>query len=72
LSIIGVVLFLRLGFYGSIAFYAWLVKRKLKAEEGDLRSGLFLTLAESTKHTWKPNILVPVVITRTLLGNFPI
>lgn len=66
-----------------IALYAWLVKRKLKAEEGDLRSGLFLTLAEwaarkiitlpeSTKHTWKPNILVPVVITRTLLGNFPL
>lgn len=66
-----------------IAVYAWLVKRKLKAEEGDLRSGLFVTLAEwaakkiitlpeSTKHTWKPNILVPVVLTRTLLGNFPL
>lgn len=66
-----------------IAVYAWLVKRKLKTEEGDLRSGLFVTLAEwaakkvitlpeSTKHTWKPNILVPVVLTRTLLGNFPL
>ncbi len=66
-----------------VALYFWLVKRKLKAEEGDLRSGLFVTLAEwaakkiitlpeSTKHTWKPNILVPVVLTRTLLGNFPL
>jgi len=72
-----------IAFIFLFAVYAWLVKRKLKAEEGDLRSGLFVTIAEwaakkiitlpeSTSHTWKPNILVPVVITRTLLGNFPL
>jgi amino acid transporter len=72
-----------IAFIFLIAVYAWLVKRKLEAKEGDLRSGLFVTLAEwaakkiiklpeSTKHTWKPNILVPVVLTRTLLGNFPL
>ncbi len=66
-----------------IGVYAWLIRRNLKADEGDLRSGLFITLAEwaarkiitlpeSTTHTWKPNILVPVVLTRTLLGNFPL
>jgi solute carrier family 12 (sodium/potassium/chloride transporter), member 2 len=63
--------------------YFYLVKRKLKSTEGDTRSGLFitfsewaakkvLTLPESTKHTWKPNILLPVVNAETLLGNFPI
>jgi len=63
--------------------YLFLVKRRLQPKEGDVRSGLFrtlsewaakkvLTLPESTKHTWKPNILLPVVSTRTLLGNFPL
>lgn len=63
--------------------YVVLVKRKLRAREGDVRSGLFrtifewaakkaVTLPESTKHTWKPNILLPVVSTKTLLGNFPL
>ncbi|MBU1683434.1 Na-K-Cl cotransporter [Patescibacteria group bacterium] len=63
--------------------YTWLVQRKLIQKEGDVRSGLFVSIAEwaakkiiklpeSTKHTWKPNILIPVVITRTLLGNFPL
>lgn len=63
--------------------YLYLAKRKLVSKEGDIRSGLFitfsewaarkvLTLPESTKHTWKPNILLPVISTRTLLGNFPI
>jgi amino acid transporter len=65
------------------AVYFWLIKKKLKPEAGDIRSGLFVTIAEwaakkiitfpeSTKHTWKPNILVPVALTRTLLGNFPL
>jgi amino acid transporter len=63
--------------------YAILVQRNLKAKEGDVRSGLFvmiaewaakriLRMAESTQLTWKPNVLLPVVITRTLLGNFPL
>jgi solute carrier family 12 (sodium/potassium/chloride transporter), member 2 len=63
--------------------YLYLVKRKLISTEGDIRSGLFiafsewaarkvLTLPESTKHTWKPNVLLPVMNTSTLLGNFPL
>lgn len=63
--------------------YIWLIKRNLIQKEGDVRSGLFVAVAEwaarnivklpeSRKHTWKANILLPVVITRTLLGNFPL
>ena len=63
--------------------YLYLVEKKLVSKEGDIRSGLFITfsewaarkvmtLPESTKHTWKPNVLLPVVSTSTLLGNFPI
>jgi solute carrier family 12 (sodium/potassium/chloride transporter), member 2 len=63
--------------------YLFLIKRKLHSDEGDIRSGLFvafsewaarkvLTLPESTKHIWKPNILLPVLNTSTLLGNFPV
>jgi solute carrier family 12 (sodium/potassium/chloride transporter), member 2 len=63
--------------------YLYLVKRRLTSTEGDIRSGLFvafsewaarkvLTLPESTGHTWKPNVLLPVINTATLLGNFPL
>lgn len=63
--------------------YITLVHRKLKPKEGDVRSGLFMTIAEwaakkvlrlpeSTTHNWKPSILLPVVTTRTLLGSFPL
>jgi hypothetical protein len=31
-----------------------------------------LTLPESSKHIWKPNVLVPVLTTNTLSGNFPL
>jgi len=61
--------------------YFYLIKRHLKSKEGDIRSGLFLnfsewaakkilTLPESSKHIWKPNVLVPVTSTDLLLGNF--
>lgn len=63
--------------------YLYLIKRKLTSTEGDIRSGLFvafsewaarkvLTLPESSKHIWKANILLPVMNTSTLLGNFPL
>jgi solute carrier family 12 (sodium/potassium/chloride transporter), member 2 len=63
--------------------YLYLVKRRLTSTEGDIRSGLFvafsewaarkvMTLPESTKHTWKPNVLLPVMNTSTMLGNFPL
>ncbi len=74
------------GFFALVfvfASYLYLVKRKIASTEGDIRSGLFvafsewaarkvLTLPESSKHIWKPNILLPVLNTRTLLGNFPL
>lgn len=63
--------------------YVYIMKRKIAVKEGDVRSGLFVTMSEwaakkvlklpgSQKHTWKPNVLVPVVSTSTLLGNFPL
>jgi len=63
--------------------YLYLVNRRLKSKQGDIRSGLFrsfsewaskkvLTLPESTKHTWKPSVLVPVLSQNSLLGNFPL
>jgi solute carrier family 12 (sodium/potassium/chloride transporter), member 2 len=63
--------------------YLYLVKRRLTSKEGDIRSGIFislsewaarkvLTLPESSRHTWKPSILLPVMNTATLLGNFPL
>ena len=72
---------------GAILFvfmtYTYLVHKQLKQNKGDIRSGLFrefsewstrkvLSLPESTEHIWKPNILLPVVTTRTLFGNFPL
>lgn len=72
---------------GSIVFviliYALLMKKPLKPKEGDIRSGLFRSLSEwaakkttelpqPSKHTWRPNILIPVLTTRTLFGNFPL
>lgn len=62
--------------------YLVLVHQNLNPEIGDARSGLFREIAqwaaekvnklpEGNKHNWKPNILLPVITTRTLLGNFP-
>ena len=63
--------------------YLVLAKTQLNPDEGDARSGLFREIArwaaekvnslpEGSKHNWKPSILLPVVTTRTLLGNFPV
>jgi len=63
--------------------YLFLVKRKLPVKEGFVRSGLFfalsewaakkvVTLAESPKHIWKPNVLLPVQASRSLQGNYPL
>ncbi len=72
---------------GALAFvfvmYLFLVNRKLKQESGDVRSGLFREISEwatkkirklpeSREHIWKPNLLLPVLTTRTLSGNFPL
>lgn len=66
-----------------ITTYLILAHQNLKPQHGDARSGLFRSIAtwaaemvnklpEGNKHNWKPSILLPVVTTRTLLGNFPV
>jgi amino acid transporter len=63
--------------------YVLLLHKDLKKKKGDIRSGLFreisewaakkvVSLPEATKHVWRPNILVPVLTTKTLFGNFPL
>lgn len=63
--------------------YNALLHKALKETDGDVRSGIFRNVAEwasrrvvdlpeSMKHTWKPNILLPITSTKTLLGNFPL
>ncbi|MDQ3191907.1 MAG: amino acid permease [Bacteroidota bacterium] len=64
-----------------IAIYYFLMKRKLTAPTGDVRSGLFNALAEwaakqvtsiqgSSERAWKPNLLVPVEDPHRLRGVF--
>ena len=66
-----------------ILIYILLVKKNLETTEGDIRSGLLVvavewaakrvgSLPENKAHTWKPNVLLPVITTQTLLGNFPL
>ncbi|MBD3355475.1 hypothetical protein GF361_05880, partial [Candidatus Woesearchaeota archaeon] len=63
--------------------YLILVRRRLKTKSGYVRSGLLLalsewaakkviSLSESKQQIWKPNILLPVISSRKLLGNFSI
>lgn len=69
--------------FSIFAIYGLLLQKPLKQEKGDVRSGLFRavsqwaaektrTLPESSMHIWKPNLLVPVLTTKTLTGNFPL
>lgn len=66
-----------------VATYFYLTNRKLKVPYGDMRSGLFVTLAEwaakrvsllpeNNERAWKANLLVPVRSTRELRGSFSI
>ena len=69
----------------SIAFviitYLYLTNRTLKVPYGDMRSGLFISLAEwaakrvsllpeDNERAWKANLLVPVRTSRELRGSF--
>jgi amino acid transporter len=65
----------------TLAIYAYLLRKKLRAPWGDVRSGLFLALAEwagervsrlpgAPERTWSPNILAPVTDTETLNGSY--
>lgn len=64
-----------------VVFYGILVRRTLDHSMADVRSGLFVSLAEwAAKHVkdldarqeraWKPNILVPITDADTLRGSF--
>ena len=65
-----------------VLFYFYLVKKKLKSEAGDSRSGLFTALAEwSTKKTtelspirevrsWRPDLLIPVSRPKEIRSSF--
>ncbi len=61
-----------------IMIYVWLTRKGLNADFGDIRGGLFLTLAErmarladqfpSHQISWKPDLLVPVKDPRVWAG----
>jgi hypothetical protein len=64
-----------------VVFYVVLLRRRLEAPFGDMRSGLFVTAAEwaakkvavlpqQQERAWKPNILVPVEDPRSVRGSF--
>lgn len=64
-----------------ILAYLYLTNRKLVVPYGDMRSGLFVSLAEwaakrvsllpeQNERAWKPNLLVPVRSSRELRGSF--
>ena len=64
-----------------VALYYLLMKRRLTAPGGDVRSGLFTALAEwgakqvklsqgTTERAWKPNLLLPVEDPQRLRGSF--
>jgi len=61
--------------------YSFLVRRKLKTLNSDVRSGLFFSIAEwsvkrasqmpsAPERTWKPAVLVPVSSTSELTGSY--
>lgn len=66
-----------------IGVYGLLTKKRLPQKRGDVRSGVFRAfsewaaektrhLPESSLHIWKPNLVIPVLATRTIVGNFPL
>ncbi|HKK93308.1 MAG TPA: amino acid permease [Longimicrobiales bacterium] len=66
-----------------VGFYMLLLRRRIQAPGGDVRSGLFVALAEwaaqkvtelppSPERSWRPSILVPVERMTQLRGGFPL
>ncbi len=65
-----------------VIFYYYLVKKNIKSEAGDSRSGLFTALAEwATKKTnelspkkeirsWRPDLLIPVTAPKDIRSSF--
>ncbi len=65
----------------TLAIYSYLLHRQLNTPWEDVRSGLFLALAQwaaeqvsvmpqSPERTWSPNILAPVTSTQQLTGSY--
>lgn len=61
--------------------YGYLMRRNLEYLSSDVRSGMFLSLAEwattrvsklppAIKRTWKPSVLAPIVQTQELTGSY--
>jgi len=66
-----------------LVIHGFLIRKHLKAPFGDVRSGLFVALAEwaakkvedlaaSKERTWKANLLVPVRNLKATRGDFPL
>ncbi|MEL6715002.1 MAG: amino acid permease, partial [Planctomycetota bacterium] len=66
-----------------VGFYGFLLRRRLEAPYGDVRSGLFVAVAEwaakrvgdmpsRQERAWKPNLLVPVEDVAVLRGTFEV
>jgi solute carrier family 12 sodium/potassium/chloride transporter 2 len=64
-----------------IMLYVYLSHRQLRAPWSDVRSGLFVTIAEwaamqvlklptTQERAWKPSLLVPVETTQSVLGSY--
>jgi amino acid transporter len=64
-----------------VALYAYLARRELVATSSDVRSGLFMAVAEwaatrigsvpeAPERRWKPSVLVPVDTTGVLAGSY--
>jgi len=64
----------------TVLLYAYLSRRRLIAPWGDVRSGLFVTVAEwaakrvlslpPSERAWRPSLFVPVESTSRFLGSF--
>jgi solute carrier family 12 sodium/potassium/chloride transporter 2 len=65
----------------TLAIYAYLLRKNLSAPWGDVRSGLFRSLAEwagervsrlpaAPERTWNPSVLAPVTNTEEMVGSY--
>lgn len=65
----------------TLAIYAYLLRKNLRAPWDDVRSGLFMSLAEwagervsrlpaAPERTWSPNVLAPVTNAETMNGSY--
>jgi len=65
----------------ALVLYGYLARRNLVATHSDVRSGLFMSVAEwaatriskvpaAPERTWKPSVLVPVASTSALAGSY--